>query len=144
MGIPVFGGVAYRSKQVLTRLRELKLVNTPHLTPDGYAVLAADLGGPARDAPGVVVDGKPVAMPATEPCLVPLAADTAAEDGTNVPGGDLMHARFVDRSGRKQIEVRRVEIPIDALGDLERLVEYDHLPAHRKNYDVYPRGHKLA
>jgi hypothetical protein len=35
-------------------------------------------------------------------------------------------------------------MPTSTVADLEPLVEYDHLPDGRKDYKVFPKGHKLA
>lgn len=129
MPLVVIPGRPYRSKQALERLKSLNLGGQePHVTPDGFAVLAPHAGAPTPAA----VDGEPVADADADaaPCWHVLRAD----------GLNLEHAVF--EGGR--LEVRTVKIPLDGLGDVERLVEYDHLPEARKDYSVYPRGHKLA
>jgi|SRR6185312_5753064 len=122
----VFPGVPYRSKQALERARALVIGDqVPHATPDGVAVVALHAGG----SPPVALDGRPAAA-ASPPCWHVLRSD----------GLNLEHVATVE--GR--LVVQTVRIPLDGLGDVERLVEYDHLPEARKDYSAYPRGHKLA
>jgi hypothetical protein len=113
----------YRSREALGQAAALKLTGTPHVTPDGFAVLVFDRRGPAlqpaRDEPA-----RRVTLP---PALVVQGED----------GHDLQQV-----VGRDRIE--RVEFSPGQLGDLEPLVEYDHLPDGRKDYTTYARGHKLA
>lgn len=135
----IFPGRWYRSKQALDRIKGLNTADQkPHVTPDGYAVLIAHGGGgPAvsLDSTGlsagalVTLNGQPVPMDPT-PCLH-IVRDV---------GPNLEHV--VTEDGK--LVVKTVKIPIDGLGDLEPLVEFDHLPESRKDYRVYPRGHKLA
>jgi hypothetical protein len=140
-------GRYYRSKAVLGRLTAMHLINKPHLTPDGCAILTFDAGddGKRGHRVGLEVDGKPVELRKVVPsCLVPMAEDRTDPDGKNIPGGDMLGVVVVMKSGKPEAEVGRIEIPPDALPDLELLVEYDHLPTYRKDYNVYPKGHKLA
>jgi hypothetical protein len=113
----------YRSKEALAKAGALKLTGKPHATPDGFALMVFDRRGrtlqPARNRPP-----SPVDLP---PRLVMQGDD----------GHDLLHLAAKDR-------VDRVEFDPGQLGDLEPLVEYDHLPESRKDYTVYPPGHKLA
>ena len=142
MGVLIFGGRFYRSKAVLGKLVELKLVNKPHLTPDGYAVMTCDLGdagAPLRA--DIALNNKPVPRRVVPTCLVPMAEDTTGPDGKNIPGGDLLCLTW--DNGRHP-EIRRVELLPDSIPDLEPLVEYDHLPEYRKDYKAYPKGLKLA
>lgn len=122
----VFPGVPYRSRQALESSRGLAIgEQRAHVTPDGFAVIALHAGGPTPAS----LDGKPAAAPAA-PCWHVLR-----EDGLNLEHAATAGGRLV---------VQAVRIPVDGLGDVERLVEYDHLPEARKDYSVYPRGHKLA
>jgi hypothetical protein len=113
----------YRSKQALARLKEWHLTVDPHLTPDGFAVLVFDLRGVTSQPQ---INGQPT-IERHPPALVVQARD----------GHDLMRVEGRDR-------IVRAEFAPDALGDLEALVEYDHLPESRKDYTVYAKGHKLA
>lgn len=113
----------YLSREALDRIKPLRLTGDPHVTPDGHALVILDARGVVRTPQ---VNGPPKAQ-ILPPALVVQAAD----------GHDLMQL-----TGRDSVV--RVEFAVDQLGDLTPLVEYDHLPAARKDYAVYPRGHKLA
>lgn len=113
----------YRSKQALALAGKLKLLGEPHTTPDGAALLILDVRGVVRQPRA---DGPPK-LECHPPALVMQAAD----------GHDLMQLQGRDR-------IARVEFALEALTDVERLVEYDHLPEARKDYSVYPKGMRLC
>ncbi len=124
--ITIKDGHWYRSKEALARSATLRLIDAPHVTPDGYAVLVFDLRGVV---PQPVPDG-----PTTSVVLPPAMVMQADH------GHDLL--QVVTNGLQPRIE--RVEFPLGDLADLEPLIEYDHLPSSRQDYSVYPRGHKLA
>jgi hypothetical protein len=110
----LFGGFWYSSAAALDLLAGGILVGTPHKTPEGKAVLVFDRGGL-----GSIVNGERAMV---APCLVPQAADGCTLNGQ--PIHDLMTLRG-DR-------LHRIELDPSALPDLERLVEFDHLPEYHK------------
>jgi hypothetical protein len=88
--------------------------------------MVLDMGGTSVQP---VVGGDPARV-VTPPMLVVQAGH----------GHDLLHAAKVGG----QPGIARVEFAPADVADLEPLVEYDHLPDGRKDYSVYPKGHKLA
>lgn len=131
-------GHAYRSKAALERVRSLTTADRPHVTPDGHAVLACDLRGRVTVRP-IISHGDPgdpaIVAGTEEPVVTPVLVVLADH------GHDLMHLTR-DEAGSPAI--RRVELVPEDLPDLEPLREYDHLPESRKDYDIYPKGHKLT
>lgn len=127
MPILIVPGLPYRSRKALKLIEALNVgAQNAHVTPDGYAVLAPFAGRPAP----VSVNGVPVPSVAS-----PLVLHVLRDDGLNL--------EHVVTEGNRLV-VKTVALnPVD-LPDLERLAEYDHLPEARKDYTVYPRGHKLA
>jgi hypothetical protein len=120
----------YKSKQALEKAQGLRLLDPPHKTPDGFAVLIYDERGPivqpgSGDAPSRVV---------VHPPALVMQADH---------GHDLLHVARHDRSGRPEPAIDRVEFAVEDLSDVTPLCEYDHLPPGRQDYSVFPRGHKL-